>query len=178
MQTNPAVSGQKPQPSPQHPSPSEQLPELPVKSSDVQPAPKPALAPPPLASPRLQRPPALEDFLSMQPQGEIAVQMAKVTGFTQRNPHDGESVSEPTDAYLGYDQKNLYVVFVCFDDPRQVRARLSRREDVYDDDQVEIILDTFHARRRAYAFQTTPLGVQWDAIWTEASREEETRAHL
>jgi hypothetical protein len=114
----------------------------------------------------------------MQPQGEIALQMAKVSGFTQRNPHDGESVSEPTDAYLGYDQKNLYAVFVCIDDPRQVRARMSRREDVYDDDQVEIILDTFHDRRRAYAFQTTPLGVQWDAIWTEASREEETSAHF
>lgn len=98
--------------------------------------------------------------------------MAKVTGFTQRNPHDGESVSEPTEAYLGYDQKNLYVVFVCFDDPRQVRARMSRREDIHDDDQVEIMLDTFHDRRRAYAFQTTPLGVQWDAIWTEASRAE------
>ena len=104
--------------------------------------------------------------------------MVRVTGFTQRNPHDGESVSEPTDAYLGYDQKNLYVVFVCFDDPKQVRARLSTREDVYDDDQVEVMLDTFHDRRRAYAFQTTPLGVQWDAIWTEASREEETSAHF
>jgi len=114
----------------------------------------------------------------MQPKGEIAQQMAKVTGFTQRDPHDGEAVSEPTDAYLGYDQKNLYAVFVCFDDPRQVRARMSRREDVYDDDEVEIMLDTFHDRRRAYAFQTTPLGVQWDAIWTEASREEETSAHF
>lgn len=104
--------------------------------------------------------------------------MARVSGFTQRNPHDGESVSEPTDAYLGYDQKNLYVVFVCFDDPRQVRARMSRREDIFDDDQVEVILDTFHDRRRAYAFQTTPLGVQWDAIWTEASREEQTQGHF
>jgi hypothetical protein len=64
------------------------------------------------------------------------------------------------------------VVFVCFDDPKKVRARMSVREDIYDDDQVEIILDTFHDRRRAYAFQTTPLGVQWDAIWTEASRAE------
>jgi len=108
----------------------------------------------------------------MQPQGEVARQMVKVTGFTQRTPYDGQSVSEPTDAYLGYDQRNLYVVFVCFDDPRKIRARMSRREDVYDDDQVEIILDTFHDLRRAYAFQTTPLGVQWDAIWTEASREE------
>ncbi len=122
--------------------------------------------------PRLLRAPVLEDFLNMQPEGEIALQMAKVTGFIQRTPHDGASVSEPTEAYLGYDQKNLYVVFICFDDPRKVRARMSRREDIHDDDEVEIMLDTFHDRRRAYAFQTTPLGVQWDAIWTEASREE------
>jgi len=108
----------------------------------------------------------------MKPEGAIAQQMAKVTGFVQRNPHDGESVSEPTEAYLGYDPKNLYVVFVCFDDPKQVRARMSPREDIQDDDQVEIMLDTFHDRRRAYAFQTTPLGVQWDAIWTEAARAE------
>ena len=154
------------------------MPEPPVKNPDTQPAPKPAIEPPTLTIPRLPRAPALDDFLSMQPKGEIAQQMAKVTGFTQRDPHDGESVSEPTDAYLGYDQKNLYAVFVCFDDPRQVRARMSRREDVYDDDEVEIMLDTFHDRRRAYAFQTTPLGVQWDAIWTEASREEETSAHF
>jgi hypothetical protein len=154
------------------------LPEPPVKNPDTQPAPKPAIEPPTLTIPRLPRAPALDDFLSMQPKGEIAQQMAKVTGFTQRDPHDGEAVSEPTDAYLGYDQKNLYAVFVCFDDPRQVRARMSRREDVYDDDEVEIMLDTFHDRRRAYAFQTTPLGVQWDAIWTEASREEETSAHF
>ncbi len=98
--------------------------------------------------------------------------MAEVTGFVQRNPHDGESVSEKTVAYLGYDQKNLYIVFVCFDDPKKVRARMSRREDIYDDDQVEVMLDTFHDRRRAYAFQTTPLGVEWDAIWTEATRQE------
>jgi hypothetical protein len=122
--------------------------------------------------PRLSHAPALDDFLEMRPQGAAALEMAKVTGFTQRDPHDGEKVSEPTEAYLGYDQKNLYIVFVCFDDPRRVRARMSRREDIYDDDQVEVMLDTFHDRRRAYAFQTTPLGVQWDAIWTEASRDE------
>src|SRR5260370_7372287 len=36
----------------------------------------------------------------------------------------------------------------------------------------------FHDRRRGYAFQTTPLGVQWDAIWTEASRQEQTAGHF
>ncbi|MGA2100262.1 MAG: DUF5916 domain-containing protein [Candidatus Sulfotelmatobacter sp.] len=170
---NPGTAGQQPvPPSPQYPSPSAQEPEPPTKNPDVQPAPKPANAPPSLMIPRLQHGPSLEDFLSMKPQGETALRMAKVTGFTQRTPHDGEAVSESTEAYLGYDQKNLYIVFVCFDDPTKVRARMSRREDIYDDDQVEVMLDTFHDRRRAYAFQTTPLGVQWDAIWTEASRDE------
>ena len=114
----------------------------------------------------------------MEPQGDVARQMAKITGFTQRDPHDGEPVTETTDAYIGYDHKNFYAVFVCFDDPTKVRARLSRREDIFDDDQVEIILDTFHDRRRAYSFQVTPLGVQWDAIYTEASREEQTQGHF
>jgi hypothetical protein len=136
------------------------------------PAPTHALGPPALTIPRLNRAPALEDFLGMKPEGEIAQQMAKVTGFVQRAPHDGEKVSEETAAYLGYDQKNLYIVFVCFDDPKKVRGRMSRREDIFDDDEVAVMFDTFHDRRRAYEFQTTPLGVQWDAIYTEASRDE------
>jgi Domain of unknown function (DUF5916)/Carbohydrate family 9 binding domain-like len=171
-EANPAPPGQKPEPSPQNPAPSAQLPEPAIKDPQVKPAPKPAIPPPTLTIPRLSRAPVLDDFLGMQPEGEIAQQMAKVTGFVQRNPHDGEKISEETEAYLGYDQKNLYIVFVCFDDAKKVRARMSRREDIYDDDQVEVMLDTFHDRRRAYAFQTTPLGVQWDAIWNEASREE------
>jgi hypothetical protein len=108
----------------------------------------------------------------MRPEGDIALKMRKVTGFVQRNPHDGARASQPTEAYLGYDNKNLYAVFVCFDDPGKVRARLSRREDIFDDDTVEIIVDTFHDRRRAYVFQTTPLGVQWDAMWTEVPHED------
>ncbi|MGA9448576.1 MAG: DUF5916 domain-containing protein [Candidatus Sulfotelmatobacter sp.] len=171
-EANPAPPGEKPAPTLQNPPPSAQLPEPAIKNPEVRPAPKPELAPPLLTIPRLTRAPVLEDFLSMKPRGEAALQMAKVTGFVQRNPHDGEKVSEETAAYLGYDQKNLYAVFVCFDDPKKVRARMSRREDIYDDDNVEVMLDTFHDRRRAYAFQTTPLGVQWDAIWSEATREE------
>jgi hypothetical protein len=134
--------------------------------------PQAQIGPPALTIPRLQRAPTLEEFLNMKPEGETAQQMAKVTGFTQRLPHDGEPVSEATEAYLGYDQKNLYVAFICFDDPKKVRARMSVREDIQDDDQVAVMFDTFHDRRRAYEFQTTPLGVQWDAIYTEAARQE------
>jgi hypothetical protein len=125
-----------------------------------------------LTVPRLDHAPLLDQFLTMSPEGEAAARMVKVTGFRQRNPHDGQPASQRTEAYLGYDEKNLYVVFVCFDDPAKVRARMSRREDIFSDDNVEIMLDTFHDKRRAYAFQTNPLGVQWDAIWTEIPHED------
>ncbi len=131
-----------------------------------------ALGPPAIVIPRLSRQPEISDFLTMKAAGEVASQMTRVSGFVQRDPHDGAQVSERTDAYLGYDEKNLYVVFVCFDQTGQVRAHEARREDVGDDDTVEVMLDTFHDRRRAYAFQINPLGVQWDAIWSEIPHEE------
>ena len=104
----------------------------------------------------------------MEPAPQWQGKLAKVQGFRQRVPSDGAPVTERTEAYFGYDDKNLYAIFVCFDsDPRQVRARLSHREDVFDDDFVELMLDTFNDHRRAYAFFSNPLGVQADALWTE-----------
>ena len=97
-----------------------------------------------LVIPRLPHGPTLEDFLNMQPEGDVAPRMAKVSGFVQQTPHDGEAVSQPTEAYLGYDEKNLYVVFVCHDDPAKVRGHETRREDFDGDDDVAIMLDTFH----------------------------------
>jgi len=105
----------------------------------------------------------------MKPEGPVAPGMAKITDFVQQIPHDGQPVSQRTEAYLGYDAKNLYVVFVCHDDPARVRAHETRREDFNgDDDDVAIMLDTFHDRRRAYEFEVNPRGIQWDAIYTEA----------
>ncbi len=135
-------------------------------------APTSTLGPPAVLIPRLTRGPTIDDFATMEPLGDVAPQMSRVTGFSQRDPHDGAPVSQRTEAYLGYDNRNLYVVFVCFDEGGKVRAHESRREDVSEDDTVEVMLDTFHDRRRAYAFQVNPLGVQWDAIWSETPHEE------
>jgi len=118
--------------------------------------------------PRVSTPPTLEQFLDMQPSPAWRGKLAKVDRFIQRVPSDGQPVSQVTEAYLGYDNKNLYVIFICFDNqPQKIRARLSRREDIFDDDSVEIMLDTFNDHRRAYAFLSNPLGVQADALWTE-----------
>lgn len=121
-----------------------------------------------LTIPRVSRAPTLEDFLDMEPDGEIKGRLAKVQGFIQREPSDGQPSTQRTEAYLGYDDKNLYVVFVCFDsEPDKIRARMVNRERIFGDDTVEIMLDTFHDQRRAYAFLANPFGIQLDALFTE-----------
>jgi hypothetical protein len=127
-------------------------------------------APPTVQIPRIDEPPALSDFDDMQPSARVAGHMVKVTGFIVREPADGTQPSQNTDVYLAYDQHNLYAVFVCWDkEPDKIRARMTRREDIFSDDSAEIMIDTFHDARRAYAFAVNPFGIQWDALWTEGS---------
>ncbi len=113
--------------------------------------------------PRVTRSPKLEDFLNGTPrEAEL-----ELTDFRQFMPGDGTPASQPTTAYLSYDQKNLYVVFVCKDEPGKARAHLAKREDIGNDEQVTVYLDTFHDRHRSYIFAANPLGVQRDGIYTE-----------
>jgi len=96
--------------------------------------------------------------------------MLKITGFIAREPADGAEPTQNTDVYLAYDEHNLYAVFVCWDkEPEKIRARMTRREDIFSDDSAEIMIDTFNDARRGYTFAANPLGIQWDALWTEGS---------
>ncbi len=115
---------------------------------------------------RVSRAPVLEDFLDGSPPN----QEASVTDFRQREPGDGAPASQRTRAYLSYDDRNLYIVFVCDDEPGKVRGRMVKREDIKDDDQVTVYLDTFRDRQRAYIFAANPLGIQQDGILTEGGK--------
>ncbi len=123
-----------------------------------------------LMIPRIEGEPNLGDFQGMAPNSELARSMVKVEDFVQRLPDDGDPASQHTEVYLGYDQQQLYAVFLAFDDqPEQIRANLASRENIDGDDIVGMTIDTFNDQRAAFAFQTTPLGIQWDARWTEGS---------
>jgi len=123
--------------------------------------------------PRVIDAPSIDDFRTMAPGNRIHGQMVKIEGFLQTAPSDGKPSSQQTIVYLGYDQKNLYAVFVAFDsEPAKVRGTMARRENIDDnDDWVELVLDTFHDRRRAYLFDCNALGVQWDALYQEDQGE-------
>ncbi len=47
--------------------------------------------------PLLAKRPAIEDFLSMRPSGEAAAQMLKAEGFLQRDPKDGQPITQKTE---------------------------------------------------------------------------------
>lgn len=124
---------------------------------------------PALVIPRVDHPPRLEDFLAMQP-GPNAPAMAKVDNFIQHDPVDGAPAQQKTQVYIGYDARNFYAVFVCFDNaPGKIRARMARREDIGPEhDEVQLYLDTFHDQRRSYGFMVNPVGIQYDYIWTDS----------
>ena len=98
---------------------------------------------------------------------------AVINDFTQFEPQEGARPSEKTVAYLGYDKRNLYIAFRCYDsNPKAIRASLTQRDRVFGDDEVTIYLDTFNDKKRAFAFQVNPCGVQSDGIYTETQRRQ------
>lgn len=114
--------------------------------------------------PRLESVPGINDFLQGPPPVH---EMTSVTNFIQNIPHDGEPASQDTIVYLGYDTQHLYIVFLAYDDPALIRARMSPRENISEDDRISILLDPFLDQRRGYMFQTNPLGVQLDRFFVE-----------
>ncbi len=123
-----------------------------------------------LSIPRISSEPSLADFANMSPSTALARSMTKVDSFIQRQPNDGSAASQRTEVYIGYNSEQLFVVFLAFDSqPQLIRANLSSRENISGDDYVSITVDTFNDQRSAYSFRTTPLGIQWDARWTEGA---------
>jgi hypothetical protein len=120
--------------------------------------------------PHVSRPPRIEDFLNDSAERPGL----KLAEFVQREPNDGAPASQQTTAFLSYDENNLYAVFVCKDEPGKVRAHMSRRESISDDDVVGLLLDTYHDGRRAYMFYANPLGIQLDGISTEGQPDDYT----
>lgn len=92
--------------------------------------------------------------------------------FYQFRPGDNIAPSQPTEAWMAFDSKFLYIAFRAHDEPGKVRATVAKRDAIFDDDFVGVFLDTFHDHRRAYEFLFNPLGIQADALFTEGSGED------
>ncbi len=79
----------------------------------------------------------------------------------------GENIEAPvkTECLLAYGDKHFYVGWRCYDpDPSKIRARYTDRDQIFDDDWVAVIVDTFNDARRSFDYFSNPLGVQADTI--------------
>ena len=105
-----------------------------------------------------------------------------ITGFIQQEPHEGEPATERTDAWILFDDQNLYICARNWDShPEREVANELRRDNgnILGNENFTFVIDTFHDGRNGYLFQTNPLGAlrdmtvtddlqnsSWNGIWS------------
>ncbi len=118
-----------------------------------------------LRIPKLSRAPKIDGLLENPLWEEEAL---KVEDFIQYTPKENGTPSEKTVAYIGYDKKNIYIAFRCYDSEiDKIRASVTNRDNCFNDDWIYISFDTFNEKRRAFTFIINPIGVQMDLIRVE-----------
>jgi len=88
----------------------------------------------------------------------------KIDSFIVVEPQEGKIPPVKTECYIAYDQNNIYFAFKCYDDVKNIRKTLTKRDNFAMDDMVVVYLDTYGKERDGYIFGTNPLGVQYDGI--------------
>jgi len=88
-----------------------------------------------------------------------------VTGFVQRELHEGAPVTERTEVRIISDGEALYVGAWLYDvDPAGIVSGARVRDgDISKSDYFGILLDTYRDRQNGFVFTTTPAGIEYDA---------------
>ncbi len=147
---------------------------------------------PVLKAVKIEKAPKIDGLLD-EPAWETVPAMDQ---FTQQEPKVGEPATERTEVRVAYDNKHLFIAVHAYDsDPSGLIATEMRRDSdrLMDEDNFQILLDTFHDLRNGYMFLTTPLGAKleeqisdegegggrgtnsninrnWDGVWDAAAR--------
>jgi Domain of unknown function (DUF5916)/Carbohydrate family 9 binding domain-like len=98
-----------------------------------------------------------------------------ITDFIQQEPDEGRPATERTEVRVLYDGTSLFIGVRAFDSsPNAVVATEMRRDGdrILEEDNFEVILDTFMDSRSAYMFVVNPLGAQLDQqVFDEGGRD-------
>lgn len=93
-------------------------------------------------------------------------QAQPIEQFYQVEPVEGAAPSQPTRAYVIYDEKNLYIGVYAYDsEPDKIRrSQMQRDPALQDDDGIRILIDPFGSFRDSYFFGVNPNGARNDAL--------------
>ena len=98
--------------------------------------------------------------------------MAVADNFAEHNPGDQTKPDVDTEVLIAYDEKNLYVAWICYDNPDDVRATLCQRDQIFGDDYVILALDTYGENALAYEIAANPFGIQGDLLFSIGNGED------
>ena len=90
--------------------------------------------------------------------------------FVQQEPLEGEPATEKTEAWIFFDDRNIYVSVRAWDSqPERMVANELRRDGqrINQGANIALVFDTFHDRRNGFYFQTNPLGALRDQEVTD-----------
>ncbi len=101
--------------------------------------------------------------------------VARATNFTEVKPRELSRPDVDTEAWITYDDKNLYVAILARDpDPSSIRSSLTDRDAIFQDDFAGILLDTYGDGSWGYYLLANPKGIQGDLRFA-LGRGEDTR---
>ena len=97
---------------------------------------------------------------------------ASIETFTQLQPVAGAPASQRTVIRILYDERMVYFGIESRDtDPDAISRTVTRRDgEVWEDDAVALVLDTFDDDNNAYVFMVNSLGTQQDERWADNGR--------
>ncbi|MDQ1265341.1 MAG: hypothetical protein QG635_491 [Bacteroidota bacterium] len=96
----------------------------------------------------------------------------RITNFTQREQDEGAKPTERTEVAAVYTRDALYFGIWCFDSqPDELSAKNMKRDFIYwEEDNFEILLDTFWDKRNGYVFVINPNGARSDVQITDEGK--------
>ncbi|HET6765640.1 MAG TPA: DUF5916 domain-containing protein, partial [Longimicrobiaceae bacterium] len=99
----------------------------------------------------------------------VWTQAAVLTGFSQYAPNDGLPAADSTQVLVWYSPNAIHFGIRAFERHGAPAATLADRDRIFGDDNVQILLGTFHDTRQALMFAVNPLGVQGDGALVEGA---------
>jgi hypothetical protein len=101
---------------------------------------------------------------------EIYRTVEPISNFIQQEPDEGQPATEKTEAWILFDEVNLYICARNWDShPEREVANELRRDssNILGNENLTFAIDTFHDRRNGYVFQTNALGALRDMAVTD-----------
>lgn len=96
----------------------------------------------------------------------------RITNFHQREVFEGQKVTERTEVAVCYSETEIYIGFWCYESDIDgiVAKHMERDFNYWNDDNFEIIFDTFHDKRNGYVFVVNPNGARSDVLITDEGK--------